>query len=128
MAEMSMNMAIHGAFRRDLTRFITALSNFPTGDLKRGNQFAAAWFNFDDQLTQHHTGEHEMAWPALVFVGAPALDMPGQGVQALARTPTHADRAQPGQCSTSSTRPPWSVRSRQRPPSAARESSEPVPS
>jgi Hemerythrin HHE cation binding domain len=70
MAEMSMNKAIHGAFRRDLTRFITALSSFPPGDVKRGNQLAAAWFNFDDQLTQHHTGEHEIAWPALVAVGA----------------------------------------------------------
>ena len=72
MAEMSMNKAIHGAFRRDLTRFITALSSFPPGDVKRGNQLAAAWFNFDDQLTQHHTGEHEIAWPALAAVGASA--------------------------------------------------------
>jgi Hemerythrin HHE cation binding domain len=70
MAEMSMNKAIHGAFRRDLTRFITALSSFPPGDVARGNQLAAAWFNFDDQLTQHHTGEHEIAWPVLVAVGA----------------------------------------------------------
>ena len=70
MAEMSMNKAIHGAFRRDLTRFITALSQFPPGDVKRGNQLAGAWSNFDDQLTQHHTGEHEIAWPALAAVGA----------------------------------------------------------
>jgi len=70
MAEMSMNKAIHGAFRRDLTRFITALSSFPPGDVKRGNQLAEAWSNFDDQLTQHHTGEHEIAWPALTAVGA----------------------------------------------------------
>lgn len=70
MAEMSMNKAIHGAFRRDLTRFITALSSFPPGDVKRGNQLAAAWSNFDDQLTQHHTGEDEIAWPALTAVGA----------------------------------------------------------
>lgn len=69
MAEMSMNKAIHGAFRRDLARFITALSSFPPGDVKRGNQLAAAWSNFDDQLTRHHTGEHEIAWPALAAVG-----------------------------------------------------------
>ncbi|MDQ1482954.1 MAG: hypothetical protein QOF35_1030 [Actinomycetota bacterium] len=74
MAEMSMNKAIHGAFRRDLTRFITALSSFPLGDAKRGKQLAAAWANFDDQLTQHHTGEHEIAWPALTAVGvSPSL-------------------------------------------------------
>jgi len=70
MAEMSMNKAIHGAFRRDLTRFIAALSTFAPGDTKRGEELAAAWANFDDQLTQHHTGEHEIAWPALKAVGA----------------------------------------------------------
>jgi hypothetical protein len=70
MAEMSMNKAIHGAFRRDLTRFITALSSFPPGDVKRGNQITVAWSNLDDQLTQHHTGEREIAWPALTAVGA----------------------------------------------------------
>jgi hemerythrin-like domain-containing protein len=70
MAEMSMNKAIHGAFRRDLTRFMSALSSFPPGDVKRGNQLAAAWSNFDDQLTEHHKGEHEIAWPALTAVGA----------------------------------------------------------
>ena len=70
MTEMSMNKAIHGAFRRDLTRFIAALSSFPPGDTERGNQLAAAWSNFEDQLTQHHTGEHEIAWPALTAVGA----------------------------------------------------------
>jgi Hemerythrin HHE cation binding domain len=70
MAEMSMNMAIHGAFRRDLARFIAALSSFPPGDVRRGTQIAAAWSNFDDQLSHHHTGEHEIAWPALTAVGA----------------------------------------------------------
>jgi Hemerythrin HHE cation binding domain len=69
MAEMSMNKAIHGAFRRDLSRFLTALSSFPPGDIKRGNQLAAAWSNLDDQLTEHHTGEHQIAWPALLAVG-----------------------------------------------------------
>ena len=70
MAEMSMNKAIHGAFRRDLTRFMTVLSSFPPGEVGRGHQIAAAWSNFDDQLTHHHTGEHEIAWPALTAVGA----------------------------------------------------------
>jgi hypothetical protein len=64
-----MNKAIHGAFRRDLTRFIAALESFTPGDVKRGDQLSAAWSNFDDQLTRHHTGEHEIAWPALTAVG-----------------------------------------------------------
>jgi hypothetical protein len=62
MSEMSMNMAIHGAFRRDLTRFISALSSLPPGDVKRAGQLAGAWTNFDEQLTQHHTGGQETAW------------------------------------------------------------------
>jgi hypothetical protein len=66
---MSMNKAIHGAFRRDLTRFVTALSSLPPGDVQRGDQIAAAWSNFDDQLTHHHTGEHEIAWPVLTAAG-----------------------------------------------------------
>jgi hemerythrin-like domain-containing protein len=69
MVEMSMNKAIHGAFRRDLTRFMTALSSFQPGDVVRGKQLATAWSNLDDQLTRHHESEHEIAWPALTAVG-----------------------------------------------------------
>ena len=35
MAEMSMNKAIHGAFRRDLDRFIAALRAFGAGNRAR---------------------------------------------------------------------------------------------
>jgi hypothetical protein len=69
MPEMSMNKAIHGAFRRDLTRFITALGAFPPGDLTRAKRLGTAWANFHDQLTHHHEGEHNIAWPALTRVG-----------------------------------------------------------
>ncbi len=69
MTEMSMNKAIHGAFRRDLDRFIAALRAFPAGDLTRARQLATAWANFDDQLTHHHEGEHTIAWPALQSIG-----------------------------------------------------------
>jgi hypothetical protein len=69
MGEMSMNKAIHGAFRRDLDRFIAALSTFRWGDLTRARQLGTAWANFDDQLTYHHEGEHTIAWPALQAVG-----------------------------------------------------------
>ena len=74
MAEMSMNRAIHGAVRRDLTRFIAALEAFRPGDAARAQQLARAWANFDDQLTHHHEGEHRIAWPALQKLGvAPEL-------------------------------------------------------
>jgi hypothetical protein len=69
MSEMSMNKAIHGAFRRDLDRFIAALSTFPAGDATRARQLGTAWANFDEQLTNHHEGEHTIAWPALRAVG-----------------------------------------------------------
>jgi hypothetical protein len=69
MTEMSMNKVIHGAFRRDLDRFITALGSFRAGDQRRADGLTTAWANFDDQLTYHHQGEHETAWPALAQVG-----------------------------------------------------------
>lgn len=67
-----MNMAIHGAIRRDLDRFVTALDTAPPGDGARARQLSTAWANFDDQLTTHHEGEHTIAWPALRSVGVPA--------------------------------------------------------
>jgi hemerythrin-like domain-containing protein len=69
MAEMSMNKAIHAAVRRDLSRFLDALERFPAGDRTRAAQLAAAWQNFDAQLTRHHEGEHDIAWPALQKLG-----------------------------------------------------------
>ena len=73
MATMSMNKVIHRAFRRDLDRFVDALGRFPAGDPERAHERARglglAWDNFEDQLTHHHTGEHEIAWPALEQMG-----------------------------------------------------------
>ena len=69
MAQMSMNKVIHGAFRRDLDRFVGALTTFPPGDSERAQQLGRAWENFDHQLTDHHEGEHEIAWPALESIG-----------------------------------------------------------
>jgi len=65
MATMSMNKAIHGAFRRDLDRFVSALERFTPGDTARAVALATAWANFDDQLTYHHEGEHETMAAAL---------------------------------------------------------------
>ena len=69
MATMSMNKVIHGAIRRDLDRFEGALTTFRAGDSERAKQLGVAWENFDRQLTDHHEGEHEIAWPALEKVG-----------------------------------------------------------
>jgi hypothetical protein len=72
MTEMSMNKAIHGAFRRDLDRFVGALTDFPAGNRERAQHLATAWANFEDQLTHHHHGEHTIAWPHLTALGADA--------------------------------------------------------
>ncbi|MBW8732635.1 MAG: hemerythrin domain-containing protein, partial [Terrabacter sp.] len=69
MAQMSMNKVIHAAFRRDLQRFLDALTGVTDGDTARAAQLGKAWDNFDAQLTDHHEGEHEIAWPAMRSIG-----------------------------------------------------------
>jgi hemerythrin-like domain-containing protein len=109
MAEMSMNRVIHGAFRRDLRRFEDALAAFGDGDAARADQLWTAWVNFDDQLTRHHVGEHEIAWPTLRQLGmseelitqwdaehdllAAALRATGEAMQQLRRSPSAASAA-----------------------------------
>jgi hemerythrin-like domain-containing protein len=66
---MSMNKAIHCAVRRDLRRFRDALQAFADGDHVRAEELHRAWENFDAQLTDHHEGEHEVAWPAMRAIG-----------------------------------------------------------
>ncbi len=104
-----MNKAIHGAFRRDLDRFVGALTDFPAGNRDRAQQLATAWANFDDQLTHHHEGEHTIAWPHLEAVGvspellatmdaehdtmADALSAADRAMQKLADNPS-GDQAQ----------------------------------
>jgi hemerythrin-like domain-containing protein len=71
-----MNKVIHGAVRRDLERFRKALEGFTDGDQNRAVELSRAWANFDAQLTEHHEGEHEIAWPAMKAVGVsgPTID------------------------------------------------------
>jgi hemerythrin-like domain-containing protein len=73
---MSMNKVIHGAVRRDLDRFRIALDSFTDGDRARADELQRAWANFDAQLTEHHEGEHEIAWPAMRAIGisSPTID------------------------------------------------------
>jgi hypothetical protein len=95
MATMSMNKAIHGAVRRDIDRLLAALGSFPEGDTRRAGQLGTAWDNLDDQLTRHHEGEHEIAWPALASVGVPQalLDTFDQEHEALAAALAETRRA-----------------------------------
>ena len=103
---MSMNKTIHRAVRRDLARFRRALEAFTDGDRERAAALYRAWENFDDQLTDHHQGEHVIAWPALAAIGVPgatidtfdveheamAADLATAG-EAMARLRTSASRA-----------------------------------
>src|SRR5690349_5629727 len=66
---MSMNKVIHCAVRRDLRRFREALAAFSDGDRSRAEALHRAWQNFDAQLTDHHEGEHEIAFPAMRAIG-----------------------------------------------------------
>jgi hemerythrin-like domain-containing protein len=68
-SSMSMNKVIHCAVRRDLGRFRRALDAFVDGDRELAAALHRAWVNFDAQLTDHHEGEHEIAWPALEALG-----------------------------------------------------------
>ena len=104
-----MNRAIHAAFRRDLQRFVDALGAFSAGDRARAEQLATAWANFDAQLTNHHEGEHDIAWPALESIGvshevltqmdaehdtmAAALGKVREAIATLRRTATAEDAA-----------------------------------
>ena len=60
-----MNKAIHGAFRRDLACFVTALSSFQPGDVNRGNQLATAWANFDETAAL----ARDVPGPVLAIIG-----------------------------------------------------------
>jgi hypothetical protein len=106
-SSMSMNKTIHCAVRRDLGRFGAALRAFPDGDRARAEALHRAWVNFDAQLTDHHEGEHEVAWPAMRAIGisdasltafdeehaamARELASSRSAMQALARSATEAD-------------------------------------
>ena len=72
-----MNKVIHCAVRRDLSRFRTALENFSDGDKTRAAALHRAWQNFDAQLTDHHEGEHEIAWVSLKAVGVDQATIDG---------------------------------------------------
>src|SRR5215470_14893354 len=104
MAEMSMNRVIHAAVRRDLDRFTGALGTPGGGDQRRAEQVSAAWANFHEQLTRHHSTEHRIAWPALRKAGisddlltqfdaehdrmAAALETAGQAMRSLRGSPS----------------------------------------
>jgi hemerythrin-like domain-containing protein len=106
---MTMNRVIHGAVRRDLTRFTAALDSFRDGDTARAGHLARAFANLRHELTNHHESEDAHAWPALRKLGvdqellaamvsehadmAAALAESDTALATLARTGTASDAA-----------------------------------
>ena len=72
-----MNKVIHAPYAATSSRFRRALDTFTDGDQARAAALHRAWANFDAQLTEHHEGEHEIAWPALKAVGVDQATIDG---------------------------------------------------
>jgi hypothetical protein len=52
-----------------LRRCAGVVSTHGDGGKARAAALGTAWDNFDTQLTHHHEGEHEIAWPAMLALG-----------------------------------------------------------
>ena len=64
-ADLTIMLAAHDAFRRDLTRRVRTASAADLSDPARRRSVAAGWELFKHQLHLHHTAEDEVIWPAL---------------------------------------------------------------
>ncbi|MGP0027158.1 MAG: hemerythrin domain-containing protein [Streptosporangiaceae bacterium] len=64
-ADLTIMIAAHDAFRRDLTRLARAAAAADLSDPARHQSVAAGWGLFKRELQLHHTAEDELIWPAL---------------------------------------------------------------
>src|SRR5208282_5909364 len=64
-ADLTIMIAAHNAFRRDLTRLAHAVAAADLSDPARRQSVAAGWDLFKRELHLHHTAEDEIIWPAL---------------------------------------------------------------
>ena len=64
-ADLTIMLAAHAAFRRDLTRLVRAAAAASRSDPARRQSVAAGWELFKHELHLHHTAEDEIIWPAL---------------------------------------------------------------
>jgi hemerythrin-like domain-containing protein len=62
-ADLTIMLAAHDAFRRDLTRLVRAAADL--SDPARRRSVAAGWDLFKHELHLHHTAEDEVIWPVL---------------------------------------------------------------
>src|SRR5277367_1153764 len=64
-ADLTVMIAAHDAFRRDLTRLAQAAAFADLPDPARRASVRAGWELFKRQLHLHHTAEDAIVWPAL---------------------------------------------------------------
>jgi iron-sulfur cluster repair protein YtfE (RIC family) len=64
-ADLTIMIAAHDAFRRDLTRLARTASAANLSDPARRQPIEAGWDVFKRQLHMHHTAEDEIIWPTL---------------------------------------------------------------
>jgi Hemerythrin HHE cation binding domain len=64
-ADLTIMLAAHAAFRRDLTRLARAAAFADLPDPGRRAAVQAGWETFKRQLRLHHTAEDTVVWPAL---------------------------------------------------------------
>ena len=64
-ADLTIMLAAHDAFRRDLTRLARTAAAANLSDPARRQSVAAGWELFKHQLHLHHTAEDELIWPVL---------------------------------------------------------------
>jgi len=64
-ADLTIMLAAHDAFRRDLTRLARTAGAAKASEPARRQSVAAGWDLFKRQLHMHHTAEDEIIWPVL---------------------------------------------------------------
>ena len=64
-ADLTIMLAAHQAFRRDLARLVRAAAATDLADPANRQSVAAGWELFKHELHLHHTAEDELIWPAL---------------------------------------------------------------
>jgi Hemerythrin HHE cation binding domain len=64
-ADLTIMLAAHQAFRRDLDRLVRAAAGAGPADPAKRQSVAAGWELFKHELHLHHTAEDELIWPVL---------------------------------------------------------------
>jgi hypothetical protein len=64
-ADLTIMLAAHSAFRRDLARLVRAAAVTDLADPAKRRSVAAGWELFKRELHLHHTAEDELIWPVL---------------------------------------------------------------